>query len=106
MSERVRPDLLVDPGPSGDASHDPTGGVSIQALTVRPEEDRPVQPLTDPQIDRPRGPRRERDRDDLAALAQDRERPPRCRSGWQRPHSQKDAELILGGIWPTKVPLA
>jgi hypothetical protein len=43
----------------------------VQPAAVRGQEDWPVCPLADGQVDRPCGTRRERDRDDLAALAGD-----------------------------------
>jgi hypothetical protein len=47
--------------------------VAVHPLSVRAEEDRPVEAFTDGEVDRPGGARRERDGDDLAALAQDGE---------------------------------
>jgi quinol monooxygenase YgiN len=52
-------------------ANDPCGRVTVQASTVGPEEDRSLQPLADGQIDRPRSTGRERNDDDLAALAED-----------------------------------
>ena len=40
VSEGVGAYSLVDPGPSGDAPHSPAGGVTIQAVAIRAEEDR------------------------------------------------------------------
>jgi hypothetical protein len=45
--------------------------VPVQPLPVGADEDRPFHALTDRQVDRPRGPGRERDGDYLAALASD-----------------------------------
>ena len=75
MPKCVRPNGLVDPGPAGDAADDPRGAVPIQAAAVSGQEDRPVCALADGQVDGPGGARSERDRDDLAALAGDHERP-------------------------------
>jgi|CZKW01.1.fsa_nt_gi hypothetical protein len=54
---------------------DPPGDVAVQALSAGAEEDRSFAALADGQIDCPRGARRERDGDDLSALAGDREGP-------------------------------
>jgi hypothetical protein len=74
VAERVRPDRLVDPGLAGEASDDPPSRVAVQRLAVPSEEDRAFYPLGDGQVDRSRRARRERDSDDLAALAHDSER--------------------------------
>jgi hypothetical protein len=47
------------------------GCVTVETLTVRGEEDRTVGALADGLVDRPGRAWRQRDRDDLAALAQD-----------------------------------
>jgi hypothetical protein len=75
MPQRMRPDVLVDPGPAGDAADDPPGAVPVQPPPVRREEDRSLASLADSQIDRPRGAWRQRDGDDLAALAGDDQGP-------------------------------
>ena len=75
MPQRVRRDSLGDPGAAGDLADDPPGAVPVKPPCVPSEEHRPVRALADGQVDRPGGPRRERDGDDLAALAGDRERP-------------------------------
>jgi hypothetical protein len=56
--------------------------LTIRAAPCRPirapsarRKIRPVEPFPDRQVDRPRGPRGERDGDDLAALPQDRQGP-------------------------------
>src|SRR5213079_700922 len=56
-------------------AHDPPGAVAIQPLPVAATEDWPLTALTDGQVDRPGGARRQRDGDDLAALAGDRQGP-------------------------------
>ena len=66
-----RPDRLSDPGAAGDPADDPPCAVPVQPAAVRGEEDRSLAALTDSQVDGPRGARRERDGDDLAALARD-----------------------------------
>ena len=71
VPQRVRPDLLGDPGAAGDPADDPPGAVPVQPLPVGGQEDRPVAAFADGQVDRPGGARRERDGDDLAALAGD-----------------------------------
>jgi hypothetical protein len=49
--------------------------VPVHALPISAPEDRPLDPFPDREIDGPRGPGRERDRDDFPALAQHRQRP-------------------------------
>jgi hypothetical protein len=49
--------------------------VPVQPPSVGGQEHRPFRAFPDGQVDRPGGPRRQRDRDDLAALAGDRQRP-------------------------------
>jgi hypothetical protein len=44
---------LGDPGPAGDATHDPAGGVAIDPLPVGAHEDRPVAALADREVDGP-----------------------------------------------------
>jgi hypothetical protein len=60
---------------AGDLADDPSGAVPVQRLPVRRREQRPGGALSDGQVDRPGGTRRQRDRDDLAALAGDRQGP-------------------------------
>ena len=71
VPQRVRADLLGDPGAAGDPADDPGGAVPVQPPPVRGEEQRPLGALADGQVDRAGGARRERDGDDLAALAGD-----------------------------------
>ena len=75
VPQRVRPDVLVDPGAAGDAADDPPGAVPVQPLAVRAQEDRSLASLDDGQVDRPYGAWRQRDGDDLAALARDDQGP-------------------------------
>jgi hypothetical protein len=49
----VRPDRLVEPSPAGDASHDPPSSVAVEAPTVLADKDRPGEPLTNGEVDRP-----------------------------------------------------
>ena len=51
------------------------GAVPVQPSPVRGQEHRPAGPFADGQVDRAGGPRRQRDGDDLAALAGDCQRP-------------------------------
>jgi hypothetical protein len=73
VPEGVRSDGLVDSAAAGDSSHDAGRAVSVDSLSVRSQEDRPVKAFADGEIDRPGGARRERDGHDLAALAKDGE---------------------------------
>jgi hypothetical protein len=68
MPQRMRPDVLGDPRPLGYPADDPPGAVPVQPPPVRRKEDRSLASIADSQIDRPRSARRQRDRDDLAAL--------------------------------------
>jgi hypothetical protein len=54
-------------------AHDPGRAMAVHALTVRSKEDRTVEAFADGEIDRSGGARCERDRNDLAAFAQDGE---------------------------------
>jgi hypothetical protein len=73
VPQGVRADPLVDAGAAGDASHDPRRGMSVDPFTVRSGEDGSFAAFTDREVDGACGPRCERDRHDLAALAQNRE---------------------------------
>lgn len=53
VPQRVRPDSPGGPGASGDASHDPPGGVAVESSTIEVDEDRPVVAFADRQVDRP-----------------------------------------------------
>ena len=70
VAERVRSDRLVDAGLAGEATHDPPGGVSVEAFAVPSEEDRSLDAFTDRQVDRAGCARCRWDGHDLAALAQ------------------------------------
>src|SRR5260370_41432054 len=73
--ERVRADVLADPGAARDPADDPPGAVPVQPAPVSGEEDRAFGAFAGGQVDRPGGAGRERDGDDLAALAGDRQGP-------------------------------
>jgi hypothetical protein len=75
MPQGVRPDGFSDPGLAGQAADDPPGAVPVQPPPIRRQEDRSFAAFTDGQVDRPRGPGRQRDGDYLAALAGDDQRP-------------------------------
>ena len=67
---------LADSRAAGGLADDPPGAlVAVQPPPVRGQEHRPAGPFPDGQVDRAGGPRRQRDGDDLAALACDRQRP-------------------------------
>lgn len=67
VTKRVGSHTLGYPGPSGDAAHDPPGGVAIDPSAVGSDEDRPIAALADRQIDGPGGAGRERHGHDLAS---------------------------------------
>ena len=73
VSQGVRSDRLVHSGAAGDSVHDAAGAVPIHPLAVGSQEDRAVESFTDNEIDCSGGAWCERDRDDLAAFAQDGE---------------------------------
>jgi hypothetical protein len=74
VPQGVGADLLGNPGAAGDAADDPGGAVPVQPAAVAGEEQRSFGALADGQVDRPGGARRQRDSDDLAALAGDDQR--------------------------------
>ena len=55
VTQRVRSDSLVDPGPACDPSHDPRRAVPVESSAGTVAEDRPFAALTDREIDRARG---------------------------------------------------
>src|SRR6266545_2583212 len=67
----MRPDALGDPGAAGCLADDPGSTMAVQPAAISSQEDRPLAPFADGQVDRPGGAWRERDGDDLAALAGD-----------------------------------
>ena len=67
VPERVRPDFLGDPGLPGD----PPSAMPVQPPPVGRQENGPFHALADRQVDCPGGAWRERDGDDLPALAGD-----------------------------------
>jgi len=76
----VGTDALCDPGTRCDPPNDPPGAVTVEAVAVGTEEDRSLAALADGEVDRSGCAGRERDGDDLAALAQDGKRTVRQRS--------------------------
>ena len=74
MPQRVRAELLDQPGTASHATHDPPHATTVHASTVGAEKDRPRHAFADRRVDTPGGPHCERDRDDLAALTQHRHR--------------------------------
>ena len=75
MPQRVRADVLCDPGTSGHTADDPGGAVPVQPPPARGEEQGSFGALADGQVDGVGGARGERDGDDLAALAGDDQGP-------------------------------
>ena len=75
VPQRVRRDDLGDSRTAGSAADDPPGAVPVQPPPVRGQEDRPAGALAGGQVNRPGRARRQRDGDDLAALAGDGQRP-------------------------------
>jgi hypothetical protein len=71
----VRGDGFGDPGAVSDLADEPARAVPVDPPSVGGQEHRPVGALADGQVDGPGGARRQRDRDDLAALAGDGQRP-------------------------------
>jgi hypothetical protein len=69
VAQRVWTDPLGEPGPAGQPAHDPRRSVASQAPAVSSDEDRTPDTLTDREVERPGGPRGQRDGDGLAALA-------------------------------------
>jgi hypothetical protein len=65
----MRPHGLGDPGTAGCLADDPGGTMTVQPAAIGGQEDRPLAAFPDGQVDCTRGTRRERDGDDLAALA-------------------------------------
>ncbi len=55
MPQRMRTDLLEDPGPAGDSTHNPGSAVTIETATGTVTEDRTGAALTDGEIDRSGG---------------------------------------------------
>jgi hypothetical protein len=70
----VRGDGFGDPGAAGDLANEPPRAVPVQPRSVGGQEHRPVGALADGQVDGPGSARRQRNRDDLAALAGDGQR--------------------------------
>jgi hypothetical protein len=53
VPQRVRADVLADPGATGDLPNDPSGAVPVQPPPVTGEEDGAIAAFTDGQVDRP-----------------------------------------------------
>ena len=70
----MRRDGFGDPGTAGSRADDPPGAVPVESSPVRGQEHRPFGALADGQVERPGGPRRQRNGDDLSALAGDGQR--------------------------------
>jgi hypothetical protein len=66
---------LGDPGAARDLAGDPPGAVPVQATPVSGEQDRAAAAFAGNMVDRPGGARSERDGDDLAAFAGNRQGP-------------------------------
>ena len=75
VPKRVRADVFADAGAAGDLADDPPGAVPVQPPPVMGEENGAVAAFSGGQVDRPGGAGRQRDGDDLAALAGDRQGP-------------------------------
>jgi len=75
MPERVRSDRLADVGAAGNPPDDPGRAVPVQPPPIGGQEDRPLGPFADREVDGSGGARRQRDGDDLAAFAGDGQRP-------------------------------
>ena len=65
---------VAESGSLADRPHPAVCGAAIQALSVTTLQDRPLDPLTDGEVDRARGARRERDDGGLVAFADDPQR--------------------------------
>ena len=74
VAEGVWPYWLVDAGLAGQPAYDPPGGVAVESFAIVSPKDRPLDPFSDGEIDGAGGSGSEWDGDDLAALAQHRER--------------------------------
>jgi hypothetical protein len=53
MAEGVRPDGLADPGAASDSADDPRCAVPVQPPAITGQEDRPLGPFADGQVDGP-----------------------------------------------------
>ena len=87
--QRVRGDELADPGLAGSPADDPPGSMPVQPSAIG-QEHRFLSALPDGQVDRPDGPRRERNGHDLSAQPASQPAAPPLRActktGHQRPH--------------------
>jgi hypothetical protein len=71
VSERMGADFLADPGLPGRPADDPPSAVPVEPPPIGRQEDGALATLADRQVDCPGGAGRERDGDDLPALAGD-----------------------------------
>jgi len=69
VSQSVRPNALGDACLAGDATHDPSGGVTVEPLIGHVDEDRAFETFADREVKGPGDPRRQRHRDDAPAFA-------------------------------------
>ena len=69
-AQHVRMDV-TEPGPFADRAHPAVGGSPVQALPVAAQQDRPLDTLTDGEVDGARGAQRGRDRCGLVVFADD-----------------------------------
>jgi hypothetical protein len=53
VPQRMRPDALGDPGLSGYATHNASGGMAVGSLTGAVHEDRALETLTDREVEYP-----------------------------------------------------
>ena len=74
VPKRVGRDELADPGAASGRADESHGGVPVQPPVVSGHEHRPFGPFSDGQVDRPGGPRRQRDGQDLAGTGASRAR--------------------------------
>jgi len=82
---------------AGNLADDPSSAVPIQPSSVGGEEDGAIMPFPGGQIDRPGGARCERDGDDFAALASDRQGPvPALEAQCSRPALAGDVLSVSG----------
>lgn len=71
----MRSDALDNPRLSGDPTHNPPGGVTVDSFTGTFHEDRALEALTDRKIEDSGDARRQRHRHNLPALASHRQDP-------------------------------
>jgi len=98
--------VFADPSAPGSSADDPPGAVPVQPPPLHGPEHRPLGALADGQVDRPGGPRRQQDGDDLAALAADRQCPVPALQAQELdsgvPH--RSGARTCPGRWPRSAP--